>query len=189
MPTSPARAPRSFRSQVAATRQLWSYALRTLRLVAASSPAPVVLLVLFTLLGALAPILVAFAGKRIIDGVVAADEALTVRWVLLELASVLALGLGLRGLGLVRSILGARLGTDVNVQILSKAQSLDLEFFENAEFYDKLTRARREASSRPVALVSDAFQVVQNALTLAGYAAVLTRFSGWLVLGLLIATV
>jgi ATP-binding cassette subfamily B protein len=188
MATAPTRAPRSFRSQVAATRQLWSYALRTLRLVAASSPALVVLLVLFTLLGALAPILVAYAGKRIIDAVVAADGALTMRWVLLELASVLGLGLGLRGLGLVRSILGARLGTDVNVQILSKAQSLELEFFENAEFYDKLTRARREASSRPVALVSDAFQVLQNALTLAGYAAVLTRFSGWLVLGLLIAT-
>jgi ATP-binding cassette subfamily B protein len=184
-----AAAPRSLRSQVAATRQLWSYALRTLRLVAASSPALVVLLVGFTLLGALAPILVAYAGKRIIDAVVAADSELTVHWVLLELASVVALGLALRGLGLVRSILGARLGTDVNVQILSKAQSLELEFFENAEFYDKLTRARREASSRPVALVSDAFQVLQNALTLGGYAAVLTRFSGWLVLGLLIATV
>jgi ATP-binding cassette subfamily B protein len=189
MPAPPAPPPRSFRSQVAATRQLWSYALRTLRLVAASSPALLVLLVGFTLLGALAPILVAYAGKRIIDAVVAADSELTVHWVLLELASVATLGLALRGLGLVRSILGARLGTDVNVQILSKAQSLELEFFENAEFYDKLTRARREASSRPVALVSDAFQVLQNALTLGGYAAVLTRFSGWLVLGLLIATV
>jgi len=189
MPGPPAPAPRTLRSQVAATRQLWSYALRTLRLVAASSPALMALLVGFTLLGAFAPILVAYAGKHIIDAVVAADSALTEQWVLLELASVVALGLALRGLGLVRSILGARLGTDVNVQILSKAQSLALEFFENAEFYDKLTRARREASSRPVALVSDAFQVLQNALTLGGYAAVLTRFSGWLVLGLLVATV
>jgi ATP-binding cassette subfamily B protein len=40
-----------------------------------------------------------------------------------------------------------------------------------------------------VALVADGFQIVQNLLTLAGYAAVLSRFSGWLVLGLLAATV
>jgi ATP-binding cassette, subfamily B, bacterial len=180
---------RSFRSQVTATRALWSYALRTLRLVTASAPGLVVLLVVLTLLGALAPILVAYAGKHIIDAVVAADGALTERWVLLELASVIVLGLSLRGLGLVRSILGARLGTDVNVQILAKALSLELDFFENAEFYDKLTRARREASSRPVALVADAFAALQNALTLMGYAAVLTRFSAWLVLGLLVATV
>ena len=134
---------------------------------------------------ALAPV----AGKRIIDAVVAGDVELSVRWVLLELASVTALALALRGTGLVRSLLGARLGVDVNVQILQKAGGLELPFFENAEFYDKLTRARREASSRPVALVGDGFQIVQNLLTLAGYAAVLSRFSGWLVLGLLIATV
>ncbi|MEO8178607.1 MAG: ABC transporter ATP-binding protein [Deltaproteobacteria bacterium] len=180
---------RSFRSRLTATRALWSYALRTLRLVWASSPELMLRLVVLTLLAALAPILVAYAGKHIIDAVVAADRALTTRWVLLELASVVVLGLSVRGLGLVRSILGARLGTDVNVQILAKALSLELDFFENAEFYDKLTRARREASSRPVALVADTFQVLQNALTLAGYAAVLTRFSAWLVLGLLVATV
>jgi ATP-binding cassette, subfamily B, bacterial len=142
-----------------------------------------------TVLAAVAPIGVAYAGKRIIDAVVAADSALTVRWVILELASVTVLGGAVRGLGLIRSVLGARLGTDVNVQILEKAIGLELSFFENAEFYDKLTRARREASSRPVALLADAFQVVQNVLTLAGYAAVLSRFSGWLVLLLLASTV
>jgi ATP-binding cassette subfamily B protein len=188
-PTDRARADRSLRSRVAATRSIFSYAGRTLRLVMASAPGLVALLVGLTLIGALAPILVAYAGKHIIDAVVAADSALTLRWVVLELLSVVALAIALRGLGLTRSILGARLGTDVNVQILAKALQLDLVFFETAEFYDKLTRARREASSRPVALVADAFQVVQNALTLIGYGAVLLRFSGWLVLGLLAATV
>ncbi len=33
--------------------------------------------------------------------------------------------------------------------VLDKALTLDLEHFEDSEFYDKLTRARREASSRP----------------------------------------
>jgi ATP-binding cassette subfamily B protein len=177
------------RSRLDASRDLWSYSRRTLALVMASAPGLVLVMAALTLLSALAPIGVAYAGKHIIDAVVARDQALSVRWVLLELASVVVLGAALRGLGLTRAILGARLGADVNVQILDKALGLELSFFENAEFYDKLTRARREASSRPVALVADAFQVVQNVLTLGGYAAVLTRFSGWLVLGLLVATV
>jgi ATP-binding cassette, subfamily B, bacterial len=172
-----------------ATRELLSYTRRTLALVIASSPGLLAAMAVLTLVSAMVPIVVAYAGKRIIDAVVAGDVELSVRWVLLELASVTLLGLSLRGNGLTRSVLGARLGVDVNVQILEKAVGLELPFFENAEFYDKLTRARREASSRPVQLVADAFQIVQNLLTLAGYAAVLSGFSGWLVLGLLIATV
>ena len=39
----------------------------------------------------------------------------TVRWVLVELGLVVALALVQRGLGLVRSVLGARLGIDINV--------------------------------------------------------------------------
>jgi ATP-binding cassette subfamily B protein len=186
MSPPPANVPGSRRI---ATRALIAYTLRTLRLVMTSSPGLLFAMAGLTLVSAVVPIVIAYAGKRIIDAVVAADVELTVRWVLLELASVTALALALRGTGLVRSLLGARLGVDVNVQILEKAVGLDLSFFENAEFYDKLTRARREASSRPVALVADGFQIVQNLLTLAGYAAVLSRFSGWLVLGLLAATV
>jgi len=177
------------RSRRIATRDLISYTRRTLGLVLASSPGLLAAMAALTLVSAVVPILVAYAGKRIIDAVVAADVQQSVDWVLLELASVTALALALRGNGLARSILGARLGVDINVQILEKAVGLELPFFENAEFYDKLTRARREASSRPVALVADGFQIVQNLLTLGGYAAVLSRFSGWLVLGLLVATV
>jgi len=134
------------------------------------------------------PLLVAFAGKRIVDAVVLHDRALTLDWVLLELLFVALSAANQRGQGLVRSLLGARLGTDVNVQILEKALRLDLQFFEDAEFYDKLTRARREASSRPVALLSESFSLVQNIITLVGYAVMLARFSSWVVVGLLLAT-
>ena len=139
-------APAPQRSRRLATRDLISYTRRTLGLVLASSPALLVAMAALTLVSAVVPIVVAYAGKRIIDAVVAADAELSVRWVLLELASVTALALAVRGTGLVRSILGARLGVDINALILEKAVGLDLPFFENAEFYDKLTRARREAS-------------------------------------------
>ena len=57
-----------------------------------------------------------------------------------------------RALMVAQSLLRALLGQRVNVMILEKAQELELSHFEDAEFYDKLTRARREASSRPLSL-------------------------------------
>src|SRR5256886_11188436 len=54
---------------------------------------------------------------------------------------------------LCQSLLRAQLGQRVNVMILEKALTLELQHFEDSEFYDKLTRARREASTRPQSLV------------------------------------
>jgi ATP-binding cassette subfamily B protein len=159
-----------------------------LSLVWESSPALLIYMSGLSLGGAVLPLSVAYAGKRIIDAVVLRSRPLTLDWVALELLLVALSAATQRGQGLVRSLLGARLGTDVNVQILDKALRLDLSFFEDAEFYDKLTRARREASSRPVALLSESFSLAQNVVTLFGYAVLLARFSGWIVIGLLLAT-
>lgn len=146
-------------------------------------------LAVLTLLAALSPVTVAYAGKRIVDAVLAHSREATVRWVLVELLCVTLQLTTTRALGLVRTILGARLGVDLNVAILEKATSLGLRYFEDSEFYDSLTRARREASSRPVALVTDGFQIVQNAITLVGYGALLLRFSPWAGVGLVVATI
>jgi ATP-binding cassette subfamily B protein len=161
----------------------------TLRLVWRSSPSMTVALGALTLVGALVPLGVAYVGKRIVDSVVARSRDGTLRWVLVELALVTAMATVQRGLSLVRSVLGARLGIDINVTILEKALGLDLRHFEDPEFYDKLTRARREASSRPIALVTESFGLVQSIITLTGYAALLVRFSAWAVLALFAATI
>jgi ATP-binding cassette, subfamily B, bacterial len=161
----------------------------TLALVWRSSPPQTLALGGLTLVGGLVPLGVAYAGKRIVDAVVTHDHAATLHWVLAELGLVVAIALVQRGLGLVRNVLGARLGVDINVSILEKALGLELRFFEDPEFYDKLTRARREASSRPIALVTTAFGLVQSVITLVGYGALLVRFSGWAVLALCLATV
>jgi ATP-binding cassette subfamily B protein len=187
---------------VARLRASVSQSGRTLRLVWQSSPGGVVALGVLTVLAAALPPVVAYVGKLIIDAVIVAhaaaatsatarDAALahTVRLVLFELATVSTIALLERALGLVRQLVGSRLGIDVNVAILEKALQLDLRHFEDPEFYDKLTRARREASSRPLSLIQGNFQLLRNALTLAGYVALLVRFSGWMVLALLAATV
>ena len=181
-------------------RASFSQSGRTLGLVWRSSPGGTVALGVLTVLAAALPPIVAWVGKLIIDAVMAAHSAApgaardvavgrTVRWVVVELGAVTAIALLERALGLVRQLVGSRLGIDVNVAILEKALQLDLRHFEDPEFYDKLTRARREASSRPLSLIQGNFQLLRNALTLAGYIALLVGFSGWMVLALLAATV
>ncbi|HXX66352.1 MAG TPA: ABC transporter ATP-binding protein [Polyangiaceae bacterium] len=154
-----------------------------------SSPGLTLALVAMTVGAALVPPATAWAGKRIVDNVIARRPHDTVRWVLLELALVAGQTLVMRGLGLVSQILGLRLGIDVNVAILEKAVDLRLPAFEDAEFYDKMTRARREASTRPLQLVRESFGLMQSFVTLAGYGALLLRFSPWAVLVLLASTV
>lgn len=185
---------------MARLRASFSQTGNTLRLVWRSSSPGLVTLAVLTLVSAALPPAVAYVGKLIIDAVVAAhaagagaarDLALAraVRLVLLELGIVTITALFERLLALTRQMVGARLGVDVNVIILEKALTLDLRHFEDDDFYDKLTRARREASSRPLALIQENFQMVRNALTLTGYIALLVGFSGWMVLALLAATV
>jgi ATP-binding cassette subfamily B protein len=160
----------------------------TLRLVSDSSPRGVQGYVGLALLGALAPLGVAYGGKRLLDAVVAhrLDEAL--RWVAIEGALVALLALAQRGQGLLRAVVGARLGVDINGKILSKAVSLGLPRFEDPEFYDRMTRARREASSRPIGVVSDVFQIGQSALALAGYIALLAGLGPGALLGMILAS-
>lgn len=182
-------APTSVRGLLDQLKESLAHTRMTLALVWRSSPEQTIALGACTLVGGLVPIGVAYAGKRIVDAVVAHDRNATLTWVLVELALVVAMALVQRGLGLVRNVLGLRLGVDINVTILEKALGLDLRFFEDAEFYDKLSRARREASSRPIQLITESFALLQSIITLAGYAAMLLRFSGWAVLALCVATV
>jgi ATP-binding cassette subfamily B protein len=92
-----------------------------------------------------------------------------------------------RGISLAQSLLRAQLGQRVNVMILEKALTLDLTQFEDSEFYDKLTRARREASSRPLSLVMRTFGLLQNAISLVSFGGLLIRFSPWAVVLLILA--
>lgn len=162
---------------------------RALRLVYRASPTMTWLLGALTVLGALVPLAIAWAGKRIVDAVVAHDGAATVRFIVVELALVAMQALCSQGLSTIRTVLGARLSLDVNLAILDKALTLELRHFEDPDLYDRLTRARREASSRPLSVVMRSFQIVQSLLTLLGYVGFLIDFSGWAVLALLIAAV
>ncbi len=105
----------------------------------------------------------------------------------LEAIAVILLAASQRGIIICQSLLRALMGQRVNVLILEKALTLDLRQFEDSEFYDKLTNARREASVRPLSLVNRTFGLVQNALSLFTYGILLVNFSGWAVVVLILA--
>jgi ATP-binding cassette subfamily B protein len=154
-------------------------------------------LALLTLLAGVLPAAMAWVGALIIDAVVAATRvaqdtgALHMRRIFMlvgiEALIVAALSGAQRGISLCQALLRAQLGQRVNVMILDKALTLELTQFEDAEFYDKLTRARREASSRPLSLVTRTFGLAQNLISLISYGVLLVQFSPWAVAVLLVA--
>jgi ATP-binding cassette, subfamily B, bacterial len=143
------------------------------------------------LVGAL-PALVAYLGARIVDAVVAASTGqmevpAVLQLVALEGGAVATLALASRGLSLCTTLLREQLGFRVNSMILEKALTLDLEHFEDSEFNDRLTRARREASARPLSLVLRSFSLLQNLVSLVSFAVLLLAFSPLAVLLLIVA--
>lgn len=168
-------------------------------LVWGSARAGTIALGLLTIAASFLPPAMAYVAKLIVDGVVAARGAdvaaaaaaqhRVVGFVLWEVGLAITLTLVERSLSLVRQLVGARIGIDINLRILNKALTLELPQFENPEFYDKLTRARREASSRPLLLVSENFQIIRSGLTLAGYTSLLLAFEPWMFAVVLAAAV
>jgi ATP-binding cassette, subfamily B, bacterial len=176
---------------------VFDYSSRALALVWTTNKPLSIALALLTLVAGVLPAAVAYVGAQIVDAVIhAADlhrQAGTTafshvfKYVGLEGLLVAAISMAQRGISLSQSLLRAQLGQRVNVMILEKALTLDLTQFEDSEFYDKLTRARREASSRPLSLVMRTFGLLQNAVSLVSFGSLLVRFSPWAVVLLILA--
>ncbi|MFT4623088.1 MAG: ATP-binding cassette subfamily B protein [Myxococcota bacterium] len=175
---------------------VFRYTGRAVQLVWATSRTLTVLLAVGTVAAGLLPAAIAWVGKGIVDGVVLAaqtgaeaDRWAALGWVGAELGLV-ALAAGVqRGLDVSMALLRAQLGHRVNVMILDKALTLDLAHFEDADLYDQMTRARREASSRPLSLVRRSFGLVRNLVALLTYGALLLQLSALAVLLLAVAAV
>jgi ATP-binding cassette subfamily B protein len=172
---------------------VFAYSRRAIELVWTTSRALTVTLAVLTIFAGILPAAIAYVGKLIVDAVVAAmnssdpDTQGVLLLILLEAGIVIAVAACQRGISASQSLLRALLGQRVNVMILEKALTLQLTHFEDSEFYDKLTQARREASSRPLSLVNRTFGLAQNTLSLTSYAVLLFAFSPWAVLILVIA--
>ncbi|MCW4148776.1 ABC transporter ATP-binding protein/permease [Halomonas sp. 18H] len=175
---------------------VFGYSRRALGLVWETSRWMMLGLALCTLVAGVLPAVAAWVGQLIVDGVVSAmdaHQAATDPNLLMSITPVLKLvafealiialiALAQRGLAAQQSLLRALLGQKVNVMILEKAGQLSLSQFEDSELYDQLTRARREASTRPLALVNKTFGLLQNAISLGSFGVLLVQFSPWALL-------
>jgi ATP-binding cassette subfamily B protein len=176
---------------------VFDYSSRALALVWTTNKPLSIALALLTLVAGVLPAAVAYVGAQIVDAVIhaaglhaqagATAFSHVFKYVGLEGLLVAAISMAQRGISLSQSLLRAQLGQRVNVMILEKALTLDLTQFEDSEFYDKLTRARREASSRPLSLVMRTFGLLQNAVSLVSFGSLLVRFSPWAVVLLILA--
>ena len=175
---------------------VFRYSRRALGLVWETSRWMMLGLALCTLVAGVLPAVAAWVGQLIVDGVVSAMEAhqaatdpnllASITPVLtlvgIEAVIIALIALAQRGLSAQQSLLRALLGQKVNVMILEKAGQLSLSQFEDSELYDQLTRARREASTRPLALVNKTFGLLQNAISLGSFGVLLVQFSPWALL-------
>ncbi|KOP25715.1 ABC transporter permease [Hapalosiphon sp. MRB220] len=192
---------RTLRKRRNALRQslaVFRYSGRAIALVWNTNRSLTIILATLTLVAGLLPAAIAYIGKLIVDAVVFASQKDAqishivnhfhpLIYVGMEAIAVALLAFSQRGLTICQSLLRVLLGQRVNELILEKALTLELTQFEDSEFYDKLTNARREASIRPLSLVNRTFGLVQSALSLLTYGALLIQFSIWAVVVLILA--
>ncbi|GAC1474011.1 MAG: ABC transporter ATP-binding protein [Chloroflexota bacterium] len=88
-----------------------------------------------------------------------------------------------------QQLLQERVAIHVQLLIMDHAAAMDLSYFEDAHSYDILQQAQREATSRPVQMVSGAFGLLRTLLTFLTMVALLVGLSPWLALIALIAPI
>lgn len=157
------------------------------------------------LVRALLPVVTLYVGKLIIDEVVAlvavADKPETLgAWLASGLASRLVLllaaefGLAIAGdlfgrsVALIDSLLSERLTNASSIRLMEHAATLDLEDFEDAEFQDRLDRARRQTAGR-MTLTGQLFSQAQDIVTVVSFAVGLVWYAPWLIVLLMVALV
>lgn len=151
-----------------------------------------------TPIAALMPAAQAWVGKLIIDNILKVINAgvepqvglqRVLPYVLLELGLVVLSSLVGQFRSLSDRVLQYKLTNHVNSLIMEKAISLDLQFFEDPQFYDNLQNARRQSDSSAISIVNAILQIIQQVITLASVLVLLVRFSPLLAIVVFVAAI
>lgn len=145
------------------------------------------------LIQAAIPALSLYVGKLIIDQVVDLTKAgggadTTYLWELVATEfglAIISTAIG-RSVSLMDGLLGDKFANVTSIRIMEHAAELDLEQFEDATFYDKLERARRQTTGRTV-LLSGVFGQVQQVISIGFLAVGLAVYNPWLLLLIAVA--
>lgn len=145
-------------------------------------------------LNAATPIIILWVGKLIIDEVILQidqdNQDLSTLWtyVGMELAAVILSDLIGRVTNLTDGLIGDLYSNKSSVEIINKTAEIELKDLEDATFYDKLERARRQTNSR-VTLLTNILSQIQDVITVVSLIIALIVFEPWLIVLLVIAII
>jgi ATP-binding cassette subfamily B protein len=175
-------------------RQGAGFLARTFGMVWRTTPRLTLGIAVITVVVATAPVLAAWIGKLIVDGVLTAvntdlsdDRNTVLMWVVAEAVVIGALLSARRLLVFQKRILHAELGYAVSRAIFDKTLRMDLETIEHPDTQQQIVFARQFAAARPYGLVNRSFEAAQYSLTIVSFAALLWTFSPWALLLVLVA--
>jgi ATP-binding cassette subfamily B protein len=164
-----------------------------LKIVWQSGPAVVTFGLIFRLLAAVLPVALLWITKLIIDGIVHAvstHQSVNPRFwwlVAAEFGVAVFLSILSRGIDYLDSLLADKYTRHVSIAVMKHASELDLLAYEDPVFYDRLERARVQATDR-LGMIQSIGRLVQQLITAVTMSVSIIVYSPWLML-LLIAGV
>ncbi len=158
------------------------------KLVWQASPKFFVGLVFLTLITGVAPVLSIIIASELIDMIVglitAENSALPgmLTWLLVLYGGVvLAEQLGIRLRAAMERLYQVRVTNYIQLMIADHAASLDLAFFENPDFHNKLRNAATEASYRPLSIITQMMSIISGFITMISMMIILLTWKFWIV--------
>jgi ATP-binding cassette subfamily B protein len=154
----------------------------------------VVLGVVFRVVAAVLPLGLLWITKLIIDGInhaINTHQAVAPRlwWLVAAEFSLAVFGSVLsRGIDFLDALLADKYTRHVSVLVMKHAAQLDLAAYEDPVFYDRLERARVQATDR-LGMIQSIGRLVQQAITTASLSIAIMLFSPWLLLMLIAGVV
>src|SRR5438270_213161 len=151
-----------------------------------SGPAVVFWNITIRILVAFLPMGIGIIAKYIIDGVnrISHHQPLPGNfWYLVaaEMALAITTGILSRSVDYFDNLLADRYTHHVSVEVMRKAASLDVTVYEDPIFYDRLERARVQATDR-LAMIQQMGRLIQQSVTAIAFSAVLVKYSPFLLL-------
>ncbi len=166
---------------------------RVLHLVWSTSAVLTVMLGLLSLAQGFMPAVTVTISGLVIDSVVRAIRIQSIApiWlpVVLQLGAALASSLLSTFSNTVQQLLQEQVANRVQLDILKKANTLDLAFFENPESYDKIRQAANQSSYQPVTMISQTFDLGRTIVTLFTLIFLLLHLAWWLAIVALIVPI
>jgi ATP-binding cassette subfamily B protein len=158
-----------------------------------SGPSVVFWNIALRVLVAFLPVGIGIIGRFIIDGVntIRLHQPLPQHfWWLVgsEMALAVLIGILSRAVDYCDSLLADRYTQHVSVEVMRKAASLDVTAYEDPVFYDRLERARVQATDR-LAMIQQMGRLIQQTVTAIAFSAVLIRYSPLLLLLLIVGII